>query len=509
MNIRGSGILLHITSLDSDYGIGDLGPGAYHFVDVLSAAKQRYWQILPLNPTDPVNGNSPYDSVSAFAGNIFLISPEFMLRDGWLEVGDLKTKPAFSREKVDYKAVMEYKNGLFEKARGLFQTAPERRKKDYTEFCRNNALWLDDFARFAVIKRSRGGEGWSRWPAQLRDREEKALAEIEKEFADQIEKIKFLQYLFYRQWLELKSYANKKNVELIGDIPIYVSFDSADVWQYPRCFKLDDNKQPRFVAGVPPDYFSKTGQRWGNPVYDWDQLKKEGYGWWLKRLRVNLKLFNRVRIDHFRGLVAYWEIPAGDKTAQNGYWAGIPSYDFFETLRKEFPELPIIAEDLGTITPDVVEVMEHFDFPGMKVLLFAFGAETRTHPYIPENYVANCVAYTGTHDNNTARGWLQNEASPEEKKNLFEYFGREIPVDDIHWEMIRLLMGSVANTVIVPAQDVLGLGQETRMNTPATMQDNWRWRMLPGAFNDKVIETMAQLTETTQRGLRALSGEIA
>jgi 4-alpha-glucanotransferase len=374
-------------------------------------------------------------------------------------------------------------------------------REPFEAFCLENSSWLENFSLFVVLKKRFDGKAWNQWPKELRDRDLKSLKAIEKEYQKQIEKEKFWQYLFFKQWHSLRDYCQKKGVHLVGDIAIYVNLDSADVWANPELFKFDGEKRPLFVSGVPPDYFSKTGQLWGNPVYRWNVLKKSGYRWWVKRIVHNLKLFDVLRIDHFRGLVAYWEVPAGEKTAINGRWVKVPVKDFLNTLNKKFPHLPIVAEDLGVITPDVREVMDHFALPGMKVLMFAFGEDHPMHPYLPHTYKENFLVYTGTHDNNTVRGWFEGEASVDEKRRLFRYLGREVPVEEIHWALIRLAMMSVARWVILPMQDVLGLGAEARMNMPSVAHGNWEWRLLPGQITASVSERLMEITETYGRGI--------
>ncbi|HPD61481.1 MAG TPA: 4-alpha-glucanotransferase [Thermodesulfobacteriota bacterium] len=492
MKRRGSGILLHITSLPSPFGVGDLGPQAYCFVDFLVEAKQSFWQLLPINPTALVYYNSPYHATSAFAGNPLLISPSLLAKEGLLDKNEFEPLPDFPSNKVDYQGVVNFKEGLFQKAYERFKT---KNDYEYERFCLHESTWLDDFSLFLVLKLHYGGKAWNEWPQGLRDRNPAALQAAQQKFIDAINREKFLQYIFFKQWSELKEYCCQKNIQVIGDIPIYVQHDSADVWTHPEFFKLDDNRRPYMVAGVPPDYFSETGQRWGNPVYNWETLKQKGYEWWIERIAHNVKLFDLVRVDHFRGFIGYWEIPVGEKTAINGRWKEAPAMDFFTQLTKKFVCLPIIAEDLGIITPDVIEVMRHFEFPGMKILLFAFGKDLPTNPYIPHNLPQNCVAYTGTHDNNTIRGWFDTEITPEEKKRLFQYLGREVPRDELHWEMLRLLMMSSANTIITPMQDILGLGKEARMNTPATLTGNWEWKLLPDQLKPSLAKTLREMTE--------------
>ena len=497
MKRRGSGMLLHITSLPSAFGVGDVGPGAYKFADFLSETKQSIWQILPLNPTDPAHGRSPYHSTSAFACNPLLISPELLVGDGLLDRKDLGPLPDFPEDRADYRSAMAYKEEPFQRAFERF-----KRKKEafeFEQFCLHNANWLDDFALFAALKSYFGGKAWSEWPQDIRDRQPEALKWARRDLSEAVKKVKFLQYVFFEQWISLKGYCNERGIQIMGDIPIYVVYDSADLWTHPELFKLDSEKRPYAVAGVPPDYFSETGQLWGNPVYRWDELREREYGWWEERIAHNLKLYDVVRVDHFRGFVAYWEVPAAEKNAINGTWIKAPAKDFFSRITNTFPAIPIIAEDLGVITPDVTEIMDFFDFPGMKVLLFAFGEGMSTNPYAPHNHVKDCVVYTGTHDNNTVRGWFEKEAGDEDKKRLFRYLGREVTGEEIHWEFIRLAMMSVADTVIFPVQDILGLGEEARMNRPAMRDGYWLWRLLPDQLTSSLAHRLLEMTETYGR----------
>ena len=499
MNKRGSGILLHVTSLPSSYGVGDLGPEAYRFADFLAQTKQTYWQVLPLNPTNPVYGNSPYSSVSAFAGNTLLISPDLLLEEGLLSREDLEPIPPFPQARCDFSEAIRYKDKLLERVYQQFRQCGKGREP-FEAFCSENSLWLEDFALFVVLKDRFEGKVWNQWPKEVRDRNPAFLSAVKKELYDPLEKEKFHQYLFFKQWHSLRDYCQKKGVHLFGDLAIYVSLDSADVWANSGLFKLDRAKKPAFVSGVPPDYFSETGQLWGNPVYRWNVLKKSDYRWWRERIAHNLKLFDALRIDHFRGLVAYWEVPAGEKTAINGRWVKGPVHDFLNILKKNFPDLPIVAEDLGLITPDVTAVMNRFALPGMKVLMFAFAEDHPMHPYLPHTYRKNFLVYTGTHDNNTVRGWFEGDASTEDKRRLFRYLGREVPVEEIPWALIRLAMMSVARAVILPMQDVLGLGGEARMNRPAVAYGNWEWRLLPEQITPMVSERLLEVTETYGRG---------
>lgn len=490
---RGSGILLHITSLPSGYGIGDLGPGAYRFIDFLTETRQSFWQILPLGPTCPVYGNSPYSSFSAFAGNPLLISPDLMVRDGLLTEAEIKGHRGLSRERVNYEAVTRYKNRIFDLA---YEKNRERILKDheFERFCRDNASWLDDYTLFITIKRHLNGAEWSRWPEELRDRKRDVLKQWRERLKEEILKEKFLQYIFFKQWHSLRSYCEDRNTQIIGDLPIYVNYDSADVWADPDIFCLDRDKRPLFVAGVPPDYFSSTGQLWGHPVYNWEALRETGYSWWIRRIEYNLKLFHMFRLDHFRGFVGYWRVRAGETTAINGEWVEAPAKDFFNTLFRHFTHLPLIAEDLGVITPDVREVMSLFGFPGMKVLLFAFGENLPANPYAPHNHIKNCVVYTGTHDNNTIMGWFRRELTVQDRKRLSEYMGKRVSEKTVHWDLIRLAMASVADMVIIPMQDILGLGEKARMNLPASTTGNWRWRLTLEQLTPSIIKRLSEIT---------------
>ena len=497
MKKRGSGILLHISSLPSPFGIGDLGPQAYEFADFLYRAKQSYWQILPLNPTDLLHDNSPYRSISAFAFNPLLISPDLLVKEDLLTRDDLEPIPRFHKGRVDYEKITEYKIRLFDIAYDRFKQRKET--KDYQSFCTGHSYWLDDFALFQALKSHYDGEVWSDWPVGVRDRDTDALKPLAVTLQDQIDKAKFLQYIFMKQWLDLKDFCQERGIEFIGDIPIYVAYDSVDVWTHPRLFKLDGDKKPLFISGVPPDYFSKTGQLWYNPVYRWDILQETKYAWWIERIRHNIRLFDYVRIDHFRGLVAYWQVPAGEKTAINGEWIEAPAMDFLDHVHHVFPDLPIIAEDLGVITSDVEEVMERFDIPGMRVLLFGFSGDLSKNVHLPHNLNKKSVLFTGTHDNNTIRGWFKNDATEKEKKQLYHYFGRKIPIRKLHWELIHLAMVSVAEVVIFSMQDVLGLGEKARMNRPFINEGNWLWALRRKQLKSRLATKLAMMTKLYRR----------
>jgi 4-alpha-glucanotransferase len=493
MKRRGSGILLHITSLSSPYGIGDFGQCAYDFVDFLVETKQSYWQILPVNPTDPAFGNSPYSSTSAFAGNPLLISPEYLVRMGFLSHSEMAMSPRYPEGPIDYPAVIVYKENLFHQAFSRFKK--KAHKKEYEQFCQEESIWLNDYSLFAALRDHYKGKSWDQWPQEIRDKRPKVIEEVKRRHNDRIEKEKFLQYVFFKQWFALKTYCNSHGIKVIGDIPIYVAYDSADVWANPELFKLDDEKRPSAVSGVPPDFFSKKGQVWGNPVYRWDVLQKRGYDWWVQRLGYGLKLYDYMRIDHFRGFVAYWEIPAGKKTAVGGRWVNVPAEDFFHVVFKKYPHLPVIAEDLGIITADVREIISQFGFTGMRPILFAFGDDLARHNCAPHNVEKNMIVYTGTHDCNTARGWFEKDATPQERERLHHYIGRVVPADEINWGLIRLAMMTVANTVIIPLQDILGLGEEARMNRPNSTKNNWEWRIHSGPLTPSVAERLRSVTE--------------
>jgi len=493
MKTRGSGILLHITSLPGQFGIGDLGPQADRFVDFLQASGQRYWQILPVHPTDIRYDNSPYHSISAFAGSPLLISPEEMVNDGYLDPSDLQEGLEGPRDEVDYKAVIAYKERLFDMAYNRFAYFGSDPR--FIDFCNEQAWWLDDYALFTAIRKYYAPAVWSDWPHPLKERDPQALHEFQEKNNSVIEREKFIQYIFSGQWEALRKKCHNAGIRLIGDIPIYIDYDSSDVWTYPDLFRLDKERRPTFVAGVPPDYFSATGQVWNNPLYDWDAIKNSGFSWWLLRLKRELSMVDYVRIDHFRGLVGFWEIRAGSDTAIEGRWIEAPAWDFIRTLVKEFPCLPIIAEDLGIITSDVREIMREFMIPGMKVLVFAFSSPTGDNPYILHNIPKDSVVYTGTHDNTPVKGWYELDATHEEKQRLIAYLGREPEIHEISDIFIRLAMMSSANTAIIPIQDILGLDSSARMNKPGTEHGNWRWRLQERMISEELSRRLSELVK--------------
>lgn len=496
MSKRTSGVLLHISSLPSPYGIGDLGPHAYAFVDFLKSTGQTYWQILPINPTDGINGHSPYSCYSAFAGNPFLISPDLLVMDGFLKASDLKHVPDFEQN-VDFVKVGSFKEKIFELAFRNFSKTSYR--GGYELFVNQHQAWLDDFALFYVAKLTFEGECWEQWPQAIRDRQPKALVAFKKKHSKKIELVKFIQYLFFRQWQKLKAYANKSGISIIGDIPIYVNYDSADVWCNRQFFKLEKDGGLKCVSGCPPDYFSKTGQRWGNPVYDWAKLKKAKYSWWVNRIAHNLSLFDSLRIDHFRGFASFWQIPAHEKLAVFGQWIKGPGEDFFKVLLKHFNALPLIAEDLGEPSDDAIALMNKFELPGMRVLLFGFNGDPKRNPHVPRNYPANCVAYTGTHDNNTIQGWYYQESKEHERANIKAVLNLKPNPRQLHWQMIEVLMKSKANITILPLPDILGLDSSARMNTPATKVNNWKWRFESKELSPSVNSKLLRLTRLSKR----------
>ncbi|GAB4575730.1 MAG: 4-alpha-glucanotransferase [Anaerolineae bacterium] len=491
---RSSGVLLHPTSLPGRYGIGDLGDWAYRFVDWLVANGQSIWQVLPLGPTS--YGDSPYQTLSAFAGNPNLISLDQLVEAGWLTAEDLADTPAFPEDHVDFGWIIGYHDQKLTAAyHGFTARATAAQRSEFEAWCAANAHWLDDFVLFAAIKDAHGGQPWVEWPEGLALRDPAALAEAQTAHATRIAEHRFRQWVFHSQWLALKAYANEKGVRLFGDLPIFVAHDSADVWANRDEFYLDEKGRPTVIAGVPPDYFSPTGQRWGNPLYRWDRMKTNGYRWWLQRFRAILQVVDYVRIDHFRGFDAYWEIPAEEETAINGEWKPGPRHDFFNAVKAELGELPIIAEDLGVITEGVETLRDDFNLPGMKVLQFAWGGDPR-NAFLPHNHIPNCVVYSGTHDNNTTLGWWQEEVTDHMRGFMTDYLGME--VHDPAWTFMVLGMRSPAHTFIVTMQDVLGLGSEARMNTPGKPSGNWTWRFTPAQF-ERANPGLAHITWLYQR----------
>ncbi len=490
---RESGILLHPTSLPSIYGVGDFGLSAYRFVDFLHNAGQSMWQMLPLGPTG--YGNSPYQTHSAFAGSPLLISLDLLIEDGLLEKLEVPI-PCFDSQRVDYDSVIAYKDTILKQAYSNFKTKPNHPyHRKYEHFCERESTWLEEYALFIALKEEHDDTPWYKWSKPLREREREALATYKEKLADEISLHQFIQFLFYYQFELLHNYAKQKKIQLIGDIPIFVAHDSSDVWSHPEWFLLEESGEPTVVAGVPPDYFSATGQRWGNPLYDWEQIKADEYSFWIERLRHTMKMFDLVRIDHFRGFVEYWEIPADQETAIYGKWCQGPGVDLFRALESALGEdLPIIAEDLGIITEDVIELVQTLGYPGMAVLQFGFQSMQSDDPsaFLPHNLQPNQVVYTGTHDNDTLRAWWQ-EQTPAVEKFTKQYLNTDAQV--IHRDFIRTALGTVCQRAIFPMQDLLGLGSEATMNYPGTTEGNWQWRMHSDALNPELEKDLLMMTK--------------
>ena len=506
-NERASGILLHPTSLPGGFGIGDLGEAAYRFVDFLYDTGQHLWQMLPLGAIRGVYDNSPYQSLSIFAGNTMLISLDKLAEEGFLERSDLEA-PEFPAHTVDYEAITSFKAPLLKKSFRMFRNKADAAEFSRLEaFCHKNNFWLDDYSLFLALKEMHQHTAWNTWEKDIKWRQPGAIQYWRKQLSDDIDSHKYQQYQFYKQWSGIRDYCHRCGIKLIGDIPIFVAFDSADVWCRPELFYLDASGQPTVVAGVPPDYFSKTGQRWGNPLYRWDVLAKENYQWWVERFHANLVLVDVIRLDHFRGFEKYWEIPATETTAINGRWTAGPGADFFKAITAHLGEIPIIAEDLGVITPEVDRLREQFGFMGMRVLQFAFGNDPKADDYKPHNYPRNCVVYTGTHDNDTTVGWFR-DTNPEsttqsikerkaERQEALKYLGTD--GHEINWDFIRLALQSVAKMAVTPLQDVLGLGSEARMNIPGTASGNWRWRFSWDMITSEMKNRLLEMTRSSGR----------
>ena len=504
---RTSGILLHPTSLPGMFGIGELGPEAYRFADFLADSHQGVWQVLPLGPTG--YGDSPYQCFSAFAGNPLLVSLEKLVESGDLAPDDVADAlPPFPERQVDFGWVIQYKLPLLKKAAQTFHArAPLARRDLYEEFCHQNASWLDNYALFMALKQAHGGAVWNQWEPDIATRQPQALASWQTRLADDIALQKYAQYQFFKQWSDLKAYGHERGIKMMGDIPIFVAHDSADVWAYPELFHLDADGNPSAQAGVPPDYFSATGQLWGNPLYAWNVMAQTGYAWWIERFRAALRVVDIIRLDHFRGFEAYFEIPAGEKTAVNGRWVKGPGAELFEAVQKALGDLPIVAETLGVITPEVIALRDRFGFPGMAILQFAFGNDPQGPDFKPHNYPRNFAVYTGTHDNDTTVGWWTSSGAGDstrteeniraERECARKYLGMN--GKEINWVMIRTLLASVADLAIIPLQDVLGLGSEARMNLPARPSGNWRWRFQAGQLTPKLAERLREMVEVYER----------
>jgi 4-alpha-glucanotransferase len=495
---RASGVLLHPTSLPSQFGIGDLGRSAYEFIDFLVSSGQKLWQVLPLGPTG--YEHSPYTmNFSAFAGNPLLISLEQLVEEGLLDANELSPLADGDAERVNFDRVIPHKTQYLKLAYDRFQKSiHQSANPQYEQFCQAQSSWLDDYVLFMALLEANDAKSWSQWEPAIARREPDALKAQTEKLQDAIQYHRFLQFKFFEQWSKLRTYANEKNIQIVGDISIYVCHNSSDVWATPNIFKLDPTTlEPAYIAGVPPDYFSATGQLWGNPVYDWDELQKTQFDWWIQRFQATLQYVDIVRIDHFRGFEAYWQVPAGEETAINGEWIKAPGVEFFEALQQKLGSLPVMAEDLGIITPEVEELRDRFDFPGMRILQFAFSGDS-TNPYLPHHYIPNCVVYPGTHDNDTAIGWWQ-EVSDHDKQFLSHYLGYANPneIQEINWVLVRMALASVGDLAILPLQDLLGLDGRARMNDPSVSAGNWRWRytssdLLTQELRDRLL-TMTQL----------------
>jgi 4-alpha-glucanotransferase len=499
MSERSAGILLHITSLPSEFGIGDLGPQAYAFANMLARCEQKIWQILPLNFTDVAANFSPYSSVSAMAGNILVISVELLVEDGILDASQIESFRLPKSDLVNFIAVAEVKKKIFDQVWENTRSGKKGREwKLFEKFCAEED-WLNDFALYSIIKKQQGDRPWFQWPDEFKKRKAASLRKISREGADEIKKTKFLQFIFAKQWRRLKSHCNKKGIKILGDLPYYVSHDSVDVWTNPGIFKIDKEGNPIAVAGTPPDMFSEEGQLWNMPVYNWKTLNKKKYTWWVKRMRRNQRLFDLIRLDHFRGFSAYWEVPAKDRSAKNGSWKKGPGADLFKSIRKELGPLPFVAEDLGEIDDKVITLRDHFNFPGMKVLQFAFGENMAESEHIPHNYGQNFFVVTGTHDNNTTKGWWRKDIDEDTKNRISKYCNKELTEENIAEELVHLAYGSVAKTAIIPLQDILNLDEPARMNTPGSMKNNWGWRLLPGRLTPSVENKLKELVKLFKR----------
>ena len=493
-NERSAGVLLHISSLSSPFGIGDVGPSAYQFTDFLEKTNQRVWQLLPLNPTEAAQGNSPYSALSSRAGNPLLISPELLAEEGYLTTEDLMENHLPDSSAVDFEAAWKVKELLLERSFQNHKAHPEKARDELENFIANNAIWLDDFAIYMVLKAQFKDQPWYTWPQEVRNRERAALDKIRTEYHEQIRWIQWQQYIFDKQWKHLRKYCNDREIRLLGDIPFYVSYDSADVWANRELFCVDADGRITGVAGVPPDAFSEEGQLWGMPVFNWDALQSQGYQWWIDRLARNIALFDLVRLDHFRAFADYWQVPGDEKTAINGTWKTGPGEDFFTKIEAALGQLPFIAEDLGEISPEVYLLRDKFNLPGMKVLQFAFDENMSQSDHIPHHYKYNFIAYTGTHDNNTTKGWYRELAASGAHQRIESYLGKQVSEQTIAAELARAVFGSVAKTAILPIQDILNLDETAKMNLPGSNANNWTWRLLPGQIGKEATEFLTSIT---------------
>ncbi len=492
---RSAGVLLHISSLPSSFGIGDVGPQARAFADFLKRSGQTYWQLLPLNPTEGGQGHSPYSSISSRAGNTLFISPEMLAQHGFLNDDDIIHCALPRENKVNYSDAERIKKALYQKAWLSYRHHTQHPfHSHFKAFCTKERVWLDDFALYMLLKQQHKGQPWYEWEAKYKLRDEHTLKVLATHHVEKLEKIKWLQFIFFTQWHELRDYCAVLGVKFFGDLPFYVSYDSADVWAHKEIFNLDKEGKMLSMCGVPPDAFSADGQLWGMPIFLWDVLKERNYDWWIERLRKNMELYDVLRLDHFRAFSDYWEVPANEKTAKNGEWKTGPRSVFFKAVKKAIKSMPFIAEDLGEIDQPVYDLRDEFKLPGMKVLQFAFGGEMAESPHIPHNYSENFVAYTGTHDNNTIKGWYRQDGAAH-REQLSKYTGQEVTQHNVHVVTSRMVYASVANIAILPLQDVLGLDENARMNTPAGDGCYWAWRFMPGQLTE---EAEVRLKDWTQ-----------
>jgi 4-alpha-glucanotransferase len=499
---RCSGVLLHITSLPGPWGIGDLGPQAYEFADFLAGAGQKVWQVLPLRPTG--YGDSPYQCLSAFAGNPLLISLDRLIEEGNLSRDDLGGLPDFPHGQVDFEQVLPFKMALLRRAfQNYRRHAPDELREQFGAFRLQYSDWLNDFALFMAVKQAHQGRQWTEWEQQIAQRKPDAMRAWREDQAEEIAFFQFLQFLFRRQWDDLRRYCREREIRMMGDVPIFVAYDSAEVWARPDLFQLDELGRATAVAGVPPDYFSETGQLWGNPLYRWDVMAQEGFKWWVDRLRSEFSLVDVLRLDHFRGFEAYWSVPADEETAINGEWVPGPGAALFEKLFEELGPVPIVAENLGVITPEVESLREQFGLPGMAILQFAFGSDMKANDFQPHRFPRNLAVYTGTHDNDTIQGWWQSEGtqdstrSPEDVQREKDFARLYLDLDGnrpVHWVFIRAVLSSVADLAVIPVQDLLGLGSESRMNRPGHGEGNWRWRLSPGQLTEELQQRLREMT---------------
>ena len=494
---RASGVLLPIFSLPSRFGIGDLGRNAYEFADRLLAAGQKYWQVLPLNPPNADAGGSPYSSNSNFAGNPLLIDLEALAGEGLLAETELAPPQVLSQTEIDYDRVTQFKMATLNKACARFKLSGDQ--VEFEDFQRQQQNWLDDYALFMALETEHPSLSWSDWPAGLRDRELAALEDTRQRMAEEIERQQIMQYFFFRQWDRLKRYCNEKGLLIFGDMPIYSSLESADVWAGSGIYKLNEQRTPMSVSGVPPDYFSPTGQLWNNPLYDWAELERQNFRWWVERMDALFQRFDVVRIDHFRGLVQYWEVPVPCDTAAHGSWRQVPTFALFDALKSAFPQFPVVAEDLGAITPDVLQARDRFGLPGMLVMQFAFVDDHADNPYLPQNHRENAVVYLGTHDNNTARGWLEEECDEAVKRRLFSHTPHSEDVGETVFRLLELVMSSSARTAIISVQDLLVLPSRARINVPGTTTGNWSWRLSEEEFDSIDWDTLRKLSRQSGR----------